>query len=665
MAKLLNKSKKEFKKIRRWPAMLASVVFLCLSVMIVVGFVALFVYYIGSVKMQENRKGQKAITAAFNSGLKEGKSFEEIYREVEVYYTDLNDLMVTDCNLRTIYNGSDGEPDFDRRVKIGYSLEEYEAWANIDSGNKWGESSINIDLIEVFRDTLRKRTVDETRREWLVESVFHADCWIEVPTDSPTERVFMRCAVRVSRQELIFIAAVCFVCLLIMIIPNFILLYSSVNVIKQGKRVEEALFFDIDTMGHNWLYLQNVGNQMLHHGRSRRKDYAILSVTIQKYENFCNCYGRKAGLQLLSTVDALLQSKITGDELTAHYEKEEFAVILIYKGKEQLRRQILSMLAELSSLVDKQRMDYRIGVYISLAEERRKEQDIEALFQNASIANEYGDDTELGQGSYFTEQMFFKKEWRNKVEAGMEKALLNNEFMVYLLPRYETKNFRIVGAEAVLYWKKPLLGLVLAEQFMDIFEKTGFITQLDEFVLEEVCKTLASWTIHGKQMVPISVYISNAHFIQNNLANHLMKMVDAYGINHRYIEFAVVKTKEWDSNPQVMQTIEQLKKFGFRVIVKEGSIESIELAKKDNVPFAAITLGKSMFSCEMTQHWKAIMEATVELSKKLGIDVIAQQIEKEEHVEFLKEIGCSMIQGPYFSVPMEFDIFETRLEQEG
>lgn len=114
----------------------------------------------------------------------------------------------------------------------------------------------------------------------------------------------MRCAVSVSRQELIFIATVCFVCLLIMIIPNFILLYSSVNVIKQGKRVEEALFFNIDTMGHNWLYLQNVGNQMLHHGRSRRKDYAILSVTIQKYKNFCNCYGRKAGLQLLSTVDA-------------------------------------------------------------------------------------------------------------------------------------------------------------------------------------------------------------------------------------------------------------------------------------------------------------------------------------------------------------------------
>ncbi len=645
--------------------MLASVVFLSLSVMVVVGFVALFVYYIGSVKMQENRKGQKAITAAFNNGLKEGKSFEEIYRAVEVYYTDLNDLAVTDCNLDIIYNNSDGEPDFDRNVKIGYSLEEYEAWANVDSGNTWGENDVNINLLEVFQDTLRKRTVDETRREWLVEAVFQADCWIEVPTDCPTERLFMRCAVRVSRQEMRFIAMVCLVCLVIMMIPNFILLYSSVKIIKQEKRVEEALFFDIDTMGHNWLYFQNVGNQMLHHGRSKRKDYAILSVSIEKYQNFCNCYGRKAGLQLLSTVDALLQSKITGEELTAHYEDEQFAVVLNYKGKEQLRRQILTMLAELSSLVEKQRMDYKIGVYISLAEERRKEQDIEAMFQNAVIANEYGNDTELGQGSYFTEQMFFKKDWERKVESGMEKALLNKEFMVYLLPRYETKNFRIVGAEAVLYWKRPMLGLTLAEQYMDIFEKTGFITQLDEYVLEEICKTLASWTIHGKQMVPITVYISSAHFIQNNLANRLMKMVDAYGINHRYIEFSVVKTQEWENNPIVMQTMEQLKELGFRVIVKDGSLEAIELAHKNSVPFAAIALEKSMFTCEMTQHWKMIVEATVKLAQKLGIDVIAQGIATEEHVEFLKEIGCSMIQGPYFSVPMEFDIFETRLEQEG
>ena len=238
------------------------------------------------------------------------------------------------------------------------------------------------------------------------------------------------------------------------------------------------------------------------------------------------------------------------------------------------------------------------------------------------------------------------------------------EFEVYLQPKYSPSDKKMVGAEALVRWNSRTEGFIPPNRFIPIFEENGFITQLDDYMVSKVAKLLSEWTIQGKKTVPISVNISRAHFAQEGLAEHICQLVDAYGPSHELIELEVTESAFLDDKKVLIETVKQLKAYGFRVSMDDFGSGYSSLNSLMDIPFDVLKLDTEFFRGDDSSRGETIVCEIIRLAKKLGMHVVAEGVEKKEHVELLTELGCDMIQGYYFAKPMPVSEFEEKVEKD-
>ena len=251
--------------------------------------------------------------------------------------------------------------------------------------------------------------------------------------------------------------------------------------------------------------------------------------------------------------------------------------------------------------------------------------------------------------------------WERQIEDDMKKALDNHEFQVYLQPKYSTKEEVLSAAEALVRWIHPTLGFISPGKFIPIFERNGFILQLDDYMLTEVAKLQAEWINQGKRLVPISVNVSRAHFAEDNLAEHICSVVDGYNVPHQFIELELTESAFFDDKAVLLETIRKLKSYGFKVSMDDFGAGYSSLNSLKELPLDIIKLDGEFFrSVEDKNRSQLIVGETIALAKKLGMQIVAEGIETREQVDFLASLDCDLIQGFYFSKPLPVSEFEER-----
>ena len=251
--------------------------------------------------------------------------------------------------------------------------------------------------------------------------------------------------------------------------------------------------------------------------------------------------------------------------------------------------------------------------------------------------------------------------WERRIEDDMEKALENHEFQVYLQPKYSTKAEVLSAAEARVRWTHPVLGFISPGKFTPIFERNGFILQLDDYMLTEVAKLQAAWLEQGKQLVPISVNVSRAHFAEENLAEHICSIVDKFKVPHEYIELELTESAFFDDKTVLLTTVRKLKEFGFKVSMDDFGAGYSSLNSLKELPLDIIKLDAEFFrSVDDIERSNLIVGQTISLAKKLGMEIVAEGIETRDQVDFLAKQDCDLIQGFYFSKPLPVTEFEER-----
>ena len=247
----------------------------------------------------------------------------------------------------------------------------------------------------------------------------------------------------------------------------------------------------------------------------------------------------------------------------------------------------------------------------------------------------------------------------------MDLALKNEEFQVYLQPKYSPTEAKLVGAEALVRWISPQDGFISPGKFIPIFEENGFITQLDDYMISHVAKLQAEWKIRGKKAVPVSVNVSRAHFAQEGLAEHICQLVDAYGPLHELIELEVTESAFFDDKDVLVETVKQLKDYGFRVSMDDFGAGYSSLNSLKDIPLDVLKLDGEFFRGEDDDGRGAIVvREAIQLARSLNMRVVAEGVEKKEQVDFLAGQGCDMIQGFYFAKPMPVKEFEDKVEKD-
>lgn len=679
---------KRYRKLKRrkiWPSIAAFILFIIMCVVMVALFLQLFALYIMGTKIVRQYGEAQHVKAVLDGFLTNGDSLDKAVDMMHGYTLSESDIYVIDRDGQFVLKTGFSEPDFN--MVLDFKLDQAFGLADgfvavADNSNELAYDDGSYTIFAMPLDDVVKMTFSPGNHglgEWLNDTIITQKYWLRTSLNGGAYDAYVKCLIQVQRQDIFYLCIFGVIALLLLMIPIILLFINTIRSIVTQRRMTQLIYLDAVTGGRNWFYFRNYAERILTRWRNSKKPFAIVNLHMERYQNYCACYGVKAGEELLEAMDGFLKARIGKNEFFARHEGAEFGLLLSCTGENEQENQVYckkrmrSLLAELAGLKPDQKIHFSAGINMIppyMPEDgkwyhKRKDVDINQLYTYANAARIADDGADERQITFFDKEMLGRQVWERWVEDTMEEALGNEEFHVYLQPKYSPLNGKLVGAEALVRWISPTEGLIPPNRFIPIFEDTGFITQLDDYMISRVAKLQAEWMIQGKKMIPVSVNVSRAHFAQEGLAEHICQLVDAYGPRHELIELEVTESAFFDDKDILVETVKQLKAYGFHVSMDDFGAGYSSLNSLKDIPLDVLKLDGEFFRGDDDDgRGQVVVKEAIQLARNLDMRVVAEGIEKKEQVDFLASQGCDMIQGFYFAKPMPVEEFEEKVEKD-
>lgn len=454
-------------------------------------------------------------------------------------------------------------------------------------------------------------------------------------------------------------------------ISGFIILFASIiihagfisKIIRENKLVK-LLFEDPVSHNHNWLWFLSKGKKLLKKRSNADVKFAVVSLTFVRYRNFVLCHSLEEGEIMLGKVYDQIASHLSKNEIVSHSTSSNFPMLMEYSEREALQKRLEDIICELEGIDQDHKFSFQAGVsFISDHFARNKDSDLDEEYNNASAArmtlSQKNDESGV---AFFDSELVEHQKWIDKVNELQQKAIDNEEFQVYYQPKYDPRTDELRGAEALIRWQSPELGFVPPGQFIDIFENNGFITEIDHYMLEHVSRDQKKWLDEGLELVPISVNVSRAHFVEIDLAEQIRDIVAGAGCPFKYIEIELTESAFFDDKDALTRTISKLQEYGFTVSMDDFGSGYSSLNSLKDLPLNVLKLDAGFFrDSSEDDRAKIVVSEAIKLAKHLHMKTVAEGVELKDQVDFLADEGCDMIQGYYYAKPMPGQDFEERM----
>lgn len=263
--------------------------------------------------------------------------------------------------------------------------------------------------------------------------------------------------------------------------------------------------------------------------------------------------------------------------------------------------------------------------------------------------------------AFFESNLQLKLLSEQRIIETMERALEENQFRVFYQTKHETLSGNIAGAEALVRWEHPEYGFMAPNQFIPLFEKNGFITKLDNYILDKVCQDICRWEKNGFPVVPVSVNISRRDLLEPGCIENLIFIIDKYKIKHCLIHMEVTESLYTENTELIISQLKMAQKKGFVIEMDDFGAGYSSLGLLSSFPLNLLKLDIT-FVRNIIEN-EVIIESVIKMAHLMGLCTIAEGVETSEQFKILKTLGCDFIQGYYFSIPLPVDEFEKYIEK--
>ncbi|MDO4573397.1 MAG: EAL domain-containing protein, partial [Clostridia bacterium] len=288
-----------------------------------------------------------------------------------------------------------------------------------------------------------------------------------------------------------------------------------------------------------------------------------------------------------------------------------------------------------------------------------------SMIDRAMLAQDSVRGNAVERSACYNESMRFGLLRQQALVGDMETALREGQFLVWLQPQYNQVTCELVSAEALVRWQHPARGMIPPDEFIPVFERNGFITKLDAFVWEEVCRLLRRWRDAGLPAVPVSVNISMVDVLEKSLLSTLTALTDKYGVPHWQLRLEITESAYASHPEHVVHTVRALQAAGFFVEMDDFGKGYSSLNSLKDIPVNLLKLDmRFLGSSEETGRSGLIIASVMRMAHWLNLPVIAEGVETLTQASYLKTIGCTLVQGYFFARPMPASEFETLLSTE-
>lgn len=392
--------------------------------------------------------------------------------------------------------------------------------------------------------------------------------------------------------------------------------------------------------------------------------YVFILLDIDNFKLINDLFGYDQGDLLLKHIASVLSLHITKNEVFARVTGDKFYVVAEYSGKEKLELRLREINEDILSFRFAAESNFKMAVSAGIFEIENTDISLETMSDRASLA------ANMTKGNHASSYCFYNDDIRNRmiqeyeIENEMNEALKNEEFQVYLQPKYDFKTGKIAGAEALIRWHNPMKGVILPDVFIPIFEKNGFVTKIDMFVFEEICKKQQEWAAAGRKPLVISINQSRLHLHNLAYVETLKSIAEKYHVDPGVMELELTESAFFFDSNTIFDVTRSLHKIGFKLSLDDfgAGYSSLNLLKDIFVDTVKLDRG-FLKETVTTIRGKKIIKSIILMAKDLGIDTVAEGVETIKQVEFLRGIGCDQAQGFYFEKPMLISNFEALLDK--
>lgn len=439
-----------------------------------------------------------------------------------------------------------------------------------------------------------------------------------------------------------------------MLLTIFVVLIAAVvyfiwNYHKNSVELRTLAYVDDLTGGDNYLcFVEKLKRYKGVHGY-------IISTDINEFKLVNNTCGIDKGNETLRCIWKIIEGQLEEDELAAHINADHYVMFLKADKNEDIIQRISSIsdaIVELASKINIVSILPYFGIY-----QTTNSEDPEESYSKANQAKHLVRANRKKNWAFYEEVDYKRMVEDKSLEDGFEKAIKNYEFEMWYQPKYSGKNETIVGAEALVRWRKEDGTLVPPFRFIPLFEKNGMITILDEYVFKTVCLQLKKWEKEGHTLFPISVNISRVSLYFENIVEKYKEILDECEVDPSWIPLEITESATLD-NHQVQELVERFHEAGFQVHLDDFGNGYSSLAMLNLMHFDTLKLDKSLIDFVGDVNGEKLLWHTITLAKSLGMHTTAEGVERKEQVDFLHDLQCDDIQGFYYSKPLALDAFE-------
>lgn len=424
------------------------------------------------------------------------------------------------------------------------------------------------------------------------------------------------------------------------------------------QNVTNLLHFQKDTLTGLYtkeFFFQRVGEILMN---NPDVDYRILVSDIENFKSINEKYGIETADKLLKHLAGAEKKYTPNFIMAARINADKFAVLQY--DKPQTREEGYAIQHKILKDAPVQNIRWKHGIYRTSFDRNVSPQ---VMCDRARLAAESIKGTYEYSCAVYDDNLRKKILLQQQIIENMEDALNKNEFSIYLQPKFNLHSNKTGGAEALIRWIHPELGFMNPGEFIPLFEKNGFVKNVDQFVLKKVCHILRRWIDEKKKIVPISVNLSRRDFEFPDLAEQIVNYVDSFDIPHEYIHFELTESAFSDNPEQISKIIKNLHDRGFMIELDDFGTGYSSLSSLSDIDFDILKLDMSIIKKDDPDSKQSILDICSEIMKMMNLESVAEGVESEEQLERLRTIGCDFIQGYLFSRPLSVEEFEKYIEK--
>ena len=392
--------------------------------------------------------------------------------------------------------------------------------------------------------------------------------------------------------------------------------------------------------------------------------YALICSDINNFERVNNLYGLQKADQLLSDTATLLTSCSKDVRLCCRSVADHFVALISYQESLFFKRLMEALCIEFSERIGKYYTEaypqLGFGVYFI----ENPLESIEKMVEYANVARK-SLDLKKSRIAVYDAKVYTQIQRVDEIERSMRGALESHEFQAYFQPKYNLETSKIVGAEALVRWIRKDGTMVYPDEFIPVFEKNGFIVDLDFFVLNEICAMIQRRLQEKKPCVPISINQSRVLLQEKEYVSKVAGVLVKHNIPPQYIELELTERIFRDDLTELADMMGELRKLGVHWSIDDFGTGYSSLNLLKELPVDIIKIDKSFLDeTESSETSKIIIRKTVDLTQELDKTVVCEGVETENQADYLRGIRCDMAQGFLYAKPMPMEQFEELLNKE-